>query len=74
MKLSVFGLAAVAAFGFSGSVLANTPAQLVNPVARPAAIEQETRPQFAVFVTSAPGLKRSLRPQAKAGRASAKVS
>jgi hypothetical protein len=65
MRLKPIIFSVVAALGFSNTVLANTPAQLVHPVARPATIEQETRPQFAVFVTNAPGLKRSLRPQAR---------
>ena len=65
MKLStvIFGL--LTSLIFSGVGLANTPAQLVQPVVRPDSIEQEIRPEFAVFMTNAPGLKRSLRPQAR---------
>lgn len=65
MKLGTVIIVLMAGLGYSSGTLANTPAQLVHPVARPATIEPEIRPQFAVFVTNAPGLKRSLRPQVR---------
>lgn len=64
MKLSKVILTVFAVFAFANVVVAKVPTQLVRPVARPAPAG-ETPPEFAVFLTDAPGLRRSVRPEAR---------
>lgn len=60
--LRVFLIAVLGLIVFSQGANAGRTKQLIQPVARPASV-QDVQPEFAVFLTNAPGLKRSIRPQ-----------